>query len=288
MKTKSVLILTACVLQAWACGTGIDEGAPIDDVETSEQALTVPAGWTSSLNRVGVRCWSSGQQRVCAADLRTARAGSVHGTLSGPAGERTYDKQPLETLWNSAAGAAPAGMTRALAVNASFFDPNANPTGSAFPYKRNGTLLSYGYESGGHTAYLRNLHIWWDRQYADIGTHSNSAAGRAALQSFGSAPDIVGGLDRTDPALNLRCNSPTTARTFVGVHDANGDGQHETLMFFSGPATCAAAHAVLVSFGAVRTMMLDGGASTGLRTSAGPALQPTTRPIPNALVVYAP
>jgi hypothetical protein len=74
-------------------------------------------------------------------------------------------------------------------------------------------------------------------------------------------------------------------RTFAGVHDANGDGVNETVLFFcSLYAQQPGAASVLREFGASDVIMFDGGGSSQLIVN-GTSLVSSTRTIPHALLL---
>jgi hypothetical protein len=131
---------------------------------------------------------------------------------------------------------------------------------------------------------VKNLHIWPDRQYAAIGSMGCAPADFSALEAYGSAPDIIGGLD-TDYS---KWKYLTIERTFFGVHDGTGDGTRETLLIYtSGWASQSYAEKQLRDFGADEVVMYDGNESTQLVVDGSLKIS-ASRQLPNALVVYAP
>ena len=278
---------TTSLLLVIALASGCVDGDP-PELGLDDSALTVPAGYSLMQgSRGGVQCYrklvaGGSPDQVCAVDMRNSRVRPVHGTPSGALGVQRFTTKVLSTFWNDAAAFDAPGATRILAINASFFGTYQSPTGLSFPYKRDGAVLTYGTDCFNHASSVRNLHLWWDRQYGAIGTYGCSPTEQQQLSAYGSAPDIVGGLATSHD----KSKNAWIQRTFVGMHDRNGDGTRETLLIYaSAQATQAYAEAQLRAFGAQETMMLDGGGSTGMIFAGNPVIA-TTRLIPNALVVY--
>lgn len=178
-------------------------------------------------------------------------------------------------FWERAAGA----EGRFAVLNGAFFSTASDPTSPAFGLRAD----PYGYVHGGygtHSEYVgqqRSLHIRNSHERAAIVTADPSTLGDAA-----AAPEQVVALD---PDADKSATS-WVQRTFAGVRDPH-DGGYRTLLFFvSEVATQEYAHDELLAWGAVHTMMLDGGGSTQLRVD-GVDLVASTREVPHVLLVQA-
>lgn len=271
------------------------------------QAITVPAGFnltnswqgtgsggTGAAVRVYRKDYSGGQPDfVTVVDLRYATLRSVNGAPSGAA---NCQAAATRLLCSNTSGGCQAGSHWSVAngtvglrvlLNGTFFATGSNPAGIAFGLRNNGTTISYGYgvnvnnmdcsaasEFPGNTFTLR------------FGNGSDqSAAGGYSFSDFSDAflTDVIGGLNPTC------CKSPASfvQRTMAGVHDSNGDGLAETVLFYNSAfARLTDGDGVLRAFGASSTIQLDGGGSTGLVVN-GSQLISTTRPMPHAIAVYA-
>ena len=264
-----------------ACG---QDGSEHPEVSSLHASMTIPSGYRVITTRSGVQCYQKDNaggapDYVCIVDLRQARVRTVHSARSGD----NFGCKSLRNLWNDAAALESGIITRAIVINGTFFGTDFYPTQFAFPYKQEGTLLTYGKDCPAHVPSVRNLHLWWDRQYAAVSTYSCSAVDQAALTSFGSAPDILGTLDWT---YSKNSTSPIP-RTFVGVQDQDGNGTRETLLIFSSAlATQSYARQQLINFGANEIVMFDGGGSSALIINGIDKVS-TARTLPNALVVLA-
>ena len=290
-----VLLTGVIVSGFFACGSG-DEALTLGEVGSISSALTytVPSGYTKNkfFNADGVECYSQGsyyQDYVCAVNLKRARVRTVN---AGKSGSDSFNLKTLPDLWNLAPGA-DSGKNKVLAVNISFFgyhyDADPNPREISFPYKQwrwNNTgadLLTKGTDCAGAGGKMKNLYIWWDRKAAAIGSMGCTTADFTTLESYGSAPDIIGGLDaKADKGwINYR--------TFIGVRDGDdgGSGWRETLLIYTGQwQTQDYAAQQLYDFGAQEVVMFDGSGSTQLIVNSSSKIS-SARRIPNALVVYA-
>jgi hypothetical protein len=196
-----------------------------------------------------------------------------------------YYRRTVSTLWSDA-------WFPAVAINASFFGDYAwaLPTNLSFPFKQGGTLLTKGTDCASHRGYVKNLMFWWDRQYAAINDMSCSTTDFAKLTEYGSAPHIVTVLD---PSFPIDRSIDTTNRTMVGLYDSDNNSLYETVLIsVSKNATRTDARQHLLNFGldSSQIVMLDGGGSTQLLINGDVKVTtnpPPTRPVPNALIVYA-
>jgi hypothetical protein len=146
-----------------------------------------------------------------------------------------------------------------------------DPTQLAFPLKREGRVLSEGYERRRFRRDRAMLQLWDDR--AQIAPFSRSAFYAS------SAPNIIVGLDET---ARVRATE-ALGRTMVGLGGGDGDGTRERLFIYSGAAsTQARAVAVLRAFGAQEVMMLDGGGSAQLLCEGASYIR-RVRPLPQMI-----
>jgi hypothetical protein len=160
-------------------------------------------------------------------------------------------------------------------INGQFFYAPEYPTRLPLPLKKDGVILGDGYARNEFEGQKLMLEIWPDR--ANIVELTQEALYNS------DAPDIVGGLTYDAPKRRTKA----VARTFVGVSDANGDGQSEILLVFN-TLLAKPEHAVevLTGFGASQVMMLDGGGSTQLLCK-GESLIRSERAVPQALAIVA-
>jgi hypothetical protein len=161
-------------------------------------------------------------------------------------------------------------------TNGQFFSAYTGPVTLSFPLKVDNRLISDGHAIDQYRRHQLMLAIWPDR--ADIVPLT------AANLQTSSAPDIVAGLSE---AVGGRRSNSRAGRTFVGVGQPDGRGNYGTIFFFTSRlARTIEATAALRAFGAVKVMMLDGGASAQLicqgQTYAGPG-----RRIPQTIAVLA-
>jgi hypothetical protein len=290
-----------------ACGPQGEEN-PINQAEVSSvrSALNDPTwyGYTNFFSRSGAKCYSrdiaatasnpSSTFYLCVVDMRLAQVRTVHGNFyKKPDGTYDTDQMYRKTVWDHWKDAS----FPAIAINASFFGDYAwtAPTKLSFPYKQDGSLITYGTEYGtdcsgyGHTGKVRNLYLWKDRQYAAVGMYNCSASDQAALTSWGNAPDIIGSLD---PSFPIESSSWNKGRTYVAVHDSDGDHNRETLVIFSShKASQTAAYQELAQLNVNEIIMLDGGPSSQLVVGSDLKVTSTPssadRPVPTALIVWA-
>lgn len=150
-----------------------------------------------------------------------------------------------------------------------------DPTELAFPLKKDGVLVSEGYEMRRFWRHREMLELW--STHAEI-----SPLNRAALYTS-TAPDVVAGLDET---ARIRATEPL-GRTLVGVGDRDGDTLNEVLYIYSGAeVTQNHATSVLRAFGAHDVMMLDGGGSNQL-VCYGYSHIERIRPLPQMIATIA-
>lgn len=287
------VMLGAAVLVG-GCGGEIDtdqsdglEGPTAQGIEA-----LLPSGYAQFASRNGVACSSrSGIDFVCTANMTVSgvQVRPVNGAESGPVGDRKFTKKTLSGLYADALAYESSSSKRIVAINASMFNTMAQPTTLPFPFKRDGTLLSYGYEVSKWSE-PRILSIWPDRRYSDVGPHS--ASNNSGLTAWGSAPHIIGGISPTAvPSASSLSKCPTcvVARTLVGVADTDGNGTYETVVaFVSTASSLARASTELAKFGvpSTRTLQLDGGGSSAMIVNGSWKVS-TSRALPNGLAFFA-
>jgi Phosphodiester glycosidase len=265
-----------------------------------------PDGFSPLIARAGVELYSDGPAEnprsrfVQVVSLsQGASVKLLHGRIDpehqgiemGPyrGDDPSFWRQPLQTFWDNFL----ASDSKAFCItNGQFFaDKHSdrtpiNPTTLAFSLKADGVYVSDGYAVAGPKEEFPHqklmLEIWKDR--ADI-----TELTRDNLYNS-NAPNIIAGL--TEDAD--RGPSTATGRTFIGVQDANGDDQFETILIFnSGSSTQLEAAGTLRSFGRsfgadeVKVMMLDGGGSTQLICEGQPYTSGDSRTLPQTLAVSA-
>lgn len=275
-----------------ACGEREEGEFPKrDGIQSIRSALTytVPYRYNKGIpffTATGVECYQSGYDYVCAVNLHQAHVRTVHGTKIAP---QSFELHTVWDYWNSAPASDPVwGGRKVIAVNTSFFDYHpfsTSPREISFPYKQNGTLLTKGTDCSGGGGKIKNLHVWNDRQYAATGGMGCSSTDFAALESYGSAPDIIGGLDTSFP----KRWSDSIGRTYFGVKDGDREGYgFRELLFIYSSASADQDHAPqqLWDFGADEVMMFDGSGSSQLVINGAQKVS-DPRLLPNALVVYA-
>ena len=197
------------------------------------------------------------------------------GTGQGPYGgnDPTLQRTSLQIAWN---GFVSSNTDAFCITNGQFFSPNPDPTPLAFPLKKNGVILSDGYDSDNpiYGQKLLMLEIWGNR--ADI-----RALTKNALYSS-SAPNILGGLSEDYPK-----GATNTGRTFAGIDDTDGNGTYDKIFIFnSKSASQTNAARVLRDFGADKVIMVDGGGSTQLNCR-GTTYVSSTRTIPQTIGIVA-
>lgn len=158
----------------------------------------------------------------------------------------------LEDHWQAIVKAYP---DRAFAaINGQFF--GATPVRLAFPLKAQGEIISGGYAGAGeYDGEKRMLAINGETAtiapFPEIGQPDNPL--------FSEIPDVIVGLH---PCAD-KGRDRAVGRTFAGVADRDGDGQTETVLILAAShATQIDAILILQRFGAIATVMLDGGGST--------------------------
>lgn len=247
-----------------------------------QAAVPIPSGFQLISSDTGVRVYqknySGGQpDYVIIVDLRYATLRNFTGRVSGPSGNALITRRLLSSYWNDAVAQNTSTRKIKVGINGTFFDPNNDPTGISFGLKADRWLMSYGYginEPG--TKYT----LAYDSDYksSSIQTYSRSIFD-------GSIPNVIGGYDPNYDKDGKK--NSNIQRTFVGVRDDNNDGHSETVIFYASKyATQPWAINILNSFGAGSKMMLDGGGSTCLTVDGTPKIS-TTRPIPQAFMIYS-
>ena len=253
-------------------------------------AVTIPPGFYIVAQDEGVACYrkdygSGDPDFVMVIDLDRARFGTITGDIinpgvgSGPLGGNMplIKRLSLEELWNRANGA-------------------NNKTFAVF----NGQFFSYELDNNAYLAF--SLHA--DYQHISDGyailteypgqkslLQTDQVAASATTQSFDAGVfQAPNGPDHRIAGLTTDADkgpSNYTGRTFIGVHDSNGDGRNETvLVFVSAYASQISAAGVLSDFGAVGQIMFDGGGSSQLIVN-GSGYVNSSRAIPHAFMVIA-
>jgi Phosphodiester glycosidase len=251
--------------------------ANINNVQAS---TPIPSGFQLISQGTGVsvyrKNYTGGQpDYVTVVDLRYATLRNFTGWVSGTSVERRL----LRTFWNDAVSQDTPTRKSRVAINGTFFDPNSNPyTGIAFGLKADWWRMSYGYNPS-EFGLSNTLTFAFDSSYG------SSSIQPYSTQTFDAGiPNVVGGL------VSSCCKSPSsyTQRTLVGVRDDDGNGDSETVIFFSSNyATQYSAISVLSGFGAGSKMLLDGGGSTGLIIDGADIINPENRTIPQAFIICA-
>ncbi|MGD1901254.1 MAG: phosphodiester glycosidase family protein [Geitlerinemataceae cyanobacterium] len=184
--------------------------------------------------------------------------------------------RPLDRHWEAVSAAF--GDRAFAAINGQFF--GATPVRLAFPLKADGVIVSGGY--AGRDEYDGEklmLAIDGDRAtilpFPEVGYPENPL--------FSEVPDAIVGLH---PCAE-KGRDRAVGRTFAGVADRDADGHPETLLFLTAShASQRDAIAILGRFGALATVMLDGGGSTqsiALGRTLLTSSDATARPIPHAI-----
>ncbi|HEX8212916.1 MAG TPA: hypothetical protein VF584_22260 [Longimicrobium sp.] len=173
---------------------------------------------------------------------------------------------------------------RFCAVNGAFFRGYPDGTGSrelSFPLKHSGTLLTAGGAPLGMASAKDVLIL--NGSYAQIraynlGSVSYSSV-RSHLSSYGTAVVTLAPGGSRPNELN--------SRTYAGTRDADGNGRHEILMFYTSANSSAndAIGTLTNSFGASRTTQFDGSDSAQL-VCKGTTYVSGTRIVPQAFGVY--
>ncbi len=240
----------------------------------------VSPGYRIILNDDGVQVYKKNNQSpkleyVTVINIKNATIENLTGVVSNSL-EEEVRKKILSEFWLDAVQKNTANSKVKVVINGAFFATKKDPTGIAFGLKAGGNTITYGYGIGKEYPGQIRTFAW------------NSIQGDASIQNymvqtFHKFPNVLGGLD-----MNANKSAKKyLPRTFVGVRDEDGDGDKETVIFYSSNyARQIDASRVLRSFGASSIVMLDGGGSTGLIVN-GKALIATNRPIPHALAVYA-
>lgn len=252
------------------------------------QPITVPAGFEAHIEAPGVtvyeRAPADGEpEYVQVVDLGAgARLELWHGAMEDAGvGEGIYggnsprfQRQFLPDVWQSLA----AEISDVVCLsNGSYFKDTidgmwVDPTQLAFPLKKDGVMLSEGYERYRFSSRRQMLELWPDR--ARITPYS-------LFSLRGStAPDVVVGLDAGAPVRA----SERLGRTMIGVL---GEGEQEVLLIYNGAAvTQREARETLRAFGARNVMMLDGGGSTQLSCLGADYIE-QVRPLPQMLATIS-
>jgi len=255
----------------------------------SVAAITVPDGFRVVAETDGATCYRKdypgGQPDfVVVVDLRRARFTSMVGDTRdprigvGPLGgnDPVFARLTLRQFWDRAV----ASDARTFAVvNGQFFANAGTEAPLAFSIHADDAHVTDGYgitsEFPGEIELLEVTH----------------RGARASISSFhADAFRASGGSDHRVAGLSTFANkgpATYTGRTFLGIHDASGDGHADTLLIFaSAYANQPGAREVLQAFGATQQVMLDGGGSTQLIV-AGESYVTSSRTIPHAFAVIS-
>ncbi len=201
-------------------------------------------------------------------DIKKPRSG--RGVYGGDDPQLAY--WTIQDFWNTLSSE----FSQAFCVsNGQFFFMQESPTRLPFPLKVDGELISDGYADQEFIGEKLLLAIWSD--------HAEIIPLTKEILYSTSAPDILGGLSKTAN----KAGKHFTGRTFIGLDDPDNDGRYQHILLFNTKtARQVDAIAVLNSFGADQTMMLDGGGSTQLLCQ-GKSLIASDRYIPQALGIVA-
>lgn len=246
--------------------------------------INLPAGFTSILSVPGIQLYQKNYangspdfvQRI---NLHQGAAViPLFGTIMKPGTHQgvyggdnpAFEKLSLPTFWKQLAKLEEQPV---CITNGQFFFLSDNPTHLPFPLKKDGVIISDGYDDQNFPGQRLMLEIWPERVNITMLT-------REALYSS-TAPHVIAGLSED---ANKR-SKQYAGRTFVGVQDQDNDGQSEILLIFNTlSARQVDAANVLRDFGASQVMMLDGGGSTQLICN-GNWLVRSDRWIPQAIGV---
>ncbi len=215
--------------------------------------------------------WTDGApDYVLVVDLTQATVSSV----LDPSGSE-LNRHTIPGFWDRASAA----EGRFAMVNGAFFSTASDPTSPAFGLRAD----PYGYVHAGYgttSEYVgqqRSLHIRNSASRAAI-----VDADAASLDNPESAPEQVVALH---PEADKSASS-WVQRTFAGVKDPHEGGYRTLLFFVSELATQEFAEDELIAWGAVTTMMLDGGGSSQLRVD-GTDWVSSSREVPQAFLIQA-
>ncbi|MEN4011597.1 MAG: hypothetical protein AB1453_07990 [Chloroflexota bacterium] len=158
-----------------------------------------------------------------------------------------FNRPSMESHWRNFRNASEDAF---CLINGTFFPADRNPAPLTFGLKSGGVIVSEGLEKSDQAALLE---IW--QMHARITPYSESGFKESTADHVlvGLSPQA----ERDSQALK--------ARTAVGVADADGDGQAETLLLFASKTTRQNdAVDVLRAFGAQEVMLLSDGDATQL------------------------
>lgn len=254
-------------------------------------AYTVPSEFALVRSAPGTRLYqtppppATGSRFVQVVQVdQGARARLPHGAVSqtGDLCYRPLFKRPLSAFWNDL-NDSPLAFSIS---NAGFFGPG-DPGGVALPLKVDGNLIACGYANGCWVGVLKILKIW------DYRFRIDDFDGDPNVVIISTAPNIIGGLSEnancpTSTAGNCAgeaCKGGSTRRTFVGCADNLGAGDYRTLLILTtrSAITGPDAGAILRSFGAGPTMMLDGGGSTQMMCQGQLYVESSDEPNPREI-----
>jgi hypothetical protein len=295
------LTLWVCAVCISAAAAGCSEdpvtasegkAAPPDVLASVSAATWCPSGWSPALiGKAVILCKRTvtrgGGAKVTdyvqVIDLsrgaRVVSLASPRSTASPGNPSPSFSRLSVRGWWDQMSRS-----NRFCAVTGAFFGGNPLGTGSrnlSFPLKHGGTLLTTG-ELPLTPASSKDMLIL-NGSYAQIRAYSLGSVSyssvRSYLSSYGTAVVTYapGG-----SAPNTR-----DSRTYAGTRDADGNGRHEILMFYTSAHASPneAAGTLISSFGASRTTQFDGGGSTQL-VCKGTSFVSNTRSVPHAFGIY--
>lgn len=265
-----------------------DEGADEAVGAGASAVVPIPTGWaplTLSAPNTGVRVYGKNGEWVTIVNMKQARVKTLTGTVTGSGEEKGVWTKDYKSFLSAATALNTSTSKLRVLIGGTFGSVISNTSkvsGIAFGLKTNGSLISYGYAVPDVGSKPENQYTGQVKLFT-----FNNAMNRAWIGSYGkqsfSSPDVIGALD----VLADKGPNNSVQRTFVGVRDDDGDGNLETVMVFTSPAsTQAHASSVLSAFGAQVKAMLDGSGSTFLMVDGVTKIAPN-RFVPHATGFYA-
>lgn len=252
----------------------------------SERELTIPEGFRLDREAAGVGLFKKSYPNGTPDFVQVIRLDQgaavklLHGNITAErpgqgvfgGNDARFQLKSLQNFWKKSKSVIDSVF---CVTNGQFFYMPESPTRLTLPLKVNGQVVTDGFGANQFIGKRLMLELW--SGHADIRELN-------AETLYGStAPDIIGGLS----AQANRRAKDYTGRTFAGIDDLDGDGLFETVYIFNTrTARQVDADAVLKSFGAQKTMMLDGGGSTQL-ICQGENIIKSERLIPQALAIIA-
>jgi hypothetical protein len=248
--------------------------------DRSVAAATIPEGFEKIVGDRGVQVYkknavSGRSDYVTVVNLRQGKIGNLTGAFTDlPNGK--IERKSMNAFWNDAVRQNNSTRKARVVVNGTFFSQKYNPTPIAFGLKVAGKTVSYGYGLDEFPNLITTFTFNSSTATASIQPYNRTAFDR-------DFSDVVGALD---PVANKSADK-YLPRTFVGILDEDGDGNLETVIFYSSnSARQIDAVNTLKSFGTSSEAMLDGGSSTGLIINGRTYIK-AGRTIPQAIAIYA-